>query len=254
MQQTGKIVAAVLIIVMVSACASSKKYRHTIEAKDPGALDYEMEMSRVIENNFVAEGFVVQKGTVELRGTPIEGEFSFNAKVNSEGDMVLSVRGPLGIELARFLTVGNEVCLIERLGRTVYLGKKDEVMRKYGLPEDFTSIIFGDTPDSRADKFMIDSEGKIILDYSNELYHRIITICPEVSKICSQSIISTEPEAMIEFGFSEFRENKDKKYPGEITIEEKKKMFLVRLKIEQLELGYAHPIEFIVPAYRREVL
>jgi hypothetical protein len=57
-----------------------------------------------------------------------------HARLNAKGDFYASVRGPLGIELARILMVGNEVAAIDRFNRKIYVGKKDAVMKKNGLP------------------------------------------------------------------------------------------------------------------------
>ena len=55
--------------------------------------------------------------------------------------MQYAFRGPLGIELARILVVGNEVAVIDRFNRRLYVGKKDAVLKKNGLPEDFMRTI-----------------------------------------------------------------------------------------------------------------
>ncbi len=253
MRKVKGIIAVLLVVLVISGCAGGKK-RRTSEGAVPAEMSYENLLQSVVENNIVAGGFIIQKGSIELRGTPVEGEFSFNAKLNSLGDIVLSVRGPLGIELVRFLAVGNEVCMIDRIGRTVYLGKRDEIMGKYGLPAEFAEIIFGDFTETDYKSIERAGANRIVIEYEEALHKRVVTICGDEAKICSETIVSDMPEGTIELGFGNFRTDDELKYPGEITIEEKKRMFHVKLNIEQLTGGYTDPIEFVFPQYRRKPL
>lgn len=254
MQQAGKIITVTLMLVIVSACASSRKKRSTTDTAVTSCLNNDVALGRVVDNNIVAGGFIIQKGSIELRGTPVEGEFGFNAKVNSAGDIVLSVRGPLGIELIRIFAVGNEICVIERLGKTVYLGRKDEILKRYGMPGDFAEILFGDLPATGFNSIDVASQNRIVVEYSDSLHRRIATICTEEDKICSQSVISSKPEGTLEFIFADFRISDGVKFPGEIVIEENKRMFHVKLRIQQMTGGYEAPIELQIPSYKRKAL
>ena len=100
MRKVTGIIAVLLVVLVISGCAGGKK-RRTSEGAGPEETSYENVLQRVAENNIVTGGFIIQKGSIELKGTPVEGEFGFNAKLNSLGDIVPSVRGPLGIELSR---------------------------------------------------------------------------------------------------------------------------------------------------------
>lgn len=253
MRKVTGIIAVLLVVLVISGCAGGKK-RRTSDGAGPEETSYENVLQRVAENNIVTGGFIIQKGSIELKGTPVEGEFGFNAKLNSLGDIVLSVRGPLGIELVRFLAVGNEVCMIDRIGRTVYLGKRDEIMGKYGLPAEFAEIVFGDFTETDYKRIERAGENRIVIEYEEGLHKRVVTICADEAKICSETIVSDMPEGTIELEFGNFRTDDELKYPGEITIEETKRMFHVKLNIEQLTGGYTDPIEFVFPQYRRKPL
>ena len=253
MRKVTGIIAVLLVVLVISGCAGGKK-RRTSDGAGPEETSYENVLQRVAENNIVTGGFIIQKGSIELKGTPVEGEFGFNAKLNSLGDIVLSVRGPLGIELVRFLAVGNEVCMIDRIGRSVYLGKRDEIMGKYGLPAEFAEIVFGDFTETDYKRIERAGENRIVIEYEEGLHKRVVTICADEAKICSETIVSDMPEGTIELGFGNFRTDDELKYPGEITIEETKRMFHVKLNIEQLTGGYTDPIEFVFPQYRRKPL
>jgi hypothetical protein len=253
MRKVTGIVAVLLLMIIINGCAAGKM-RSTEEGSGAPEMSYENVLQRVVENNIVSGGFVIQKGSIELRGTPVEGEFGFNAKLNNLGDMVLSVRGPLGIELVRFLAVGNELCMIDRLGRTVYLGKKDEIMSKYGLPAEFALIIFGDFAATGYKSIARDGEGRIIIEYDEGLRRRVVTICADGAKKCKESIVSDMPEGSIELAFGDFKTDGILKYPGEITIQETNRLFHMKLNIEQFKGGFTDPIEFVFPQYRRKPL
>lgn len=253
MRKVTGIAAVLLLMIVISGCAAGKK-RRAEEGPAVPEMSYENVLQRVVENNIVSGGFIIPRGSIELRGTPVEGEFGFNAKLNNLGDMVLSVRGPLGIELVRFLAVGNELCIIERLGRTVYLGKKDEIMSKYGLPADFALIIFGDFTETDYKSIEREGEDRIIIEYDEGSRRRVVTICADEAKKCKESIVSDMPEGAIELGFGDFKTDGKLKYPGEITIEEKNRLFHVILNIEQFTGGFTDPIEFVFPQYRRKPL
>ena len=253
MRKITGIITALLLVIVISGCAGGKK-RKTQDGSETAEMNLESVLQRVVEKNIVAGGFIIQKGSIELRGTPVEGEFGFNAKLNNLGDIVLSVRGPLGIELVRFLAVGNEICMIDRIGRTIYLGKKDEIMSRYGLPAEFAVIIFGDFMETDYKSIERDGENSIVIEYEEGSRRRIVTVCVDEAKICNESIVSDITEGTIELGFADFRTDNNLKYPGEITIEEKKRLFHVKLNIEQLTGGYNEPIEFVFPQYRRKPL
>ena len=68
--------------------------------------------------------------------------------ITKSGDFYASVKGPLGIELVRILAVKDDIAVIDRINKTIYEGRRDDVMKRLGLPEDIFTIIFGDLPEA----------------------------------------------------------------------------------------------------------
>lgn len=175
-----------------------------------------------------------------------------HARLNSKGDFYGSVRGPLGIELVRVLMVGNDIAAIDRFNRKIYMGKKDQVLIKNGMPSDFMSIIFGDIPSERAVELIRSGKDEIIVSSENEEYRSVISICLDYMKVCNQTIDAGNSDHELYMTFGGFNESGGKKYPSVISVEEKKRMFHVKLFIDDLIYGYDSDIEFNLPSYKRE--
>lgn len=244
----------VVIIIGLTGCNALRKSRVT----EPGAItvtsDYIALTAEVKENNLTDRGFEIRKGSIELEGTQIEGKFGLHARLNAKGDFYASVRGPLGIELARILVVGNEVAVIDRFNKNIYVGKKDAVMRKNGLPDDFMKILFGDMPGSVNGDFRSLPDGQVAVTAGDGNFRREITICTGEMKICSEKIEAKDTGHTVYLNFSSFRETEGKKYASSISMEERKKMFHVKLLIDDLKYGYDYDIGFNLPSYKRESL
>ena len=253
--RTGiKIAIIALIVLAASGCAGTRHRKSEEKAPAIASGDYNAVISAIKENNIIKEGFVIKKARIKLEGTEIEGEFGLTARLNSSGDMMASVKGPMGIEVFRILAVGNDICGISKLTRTVYVGKKDELMAKRGLPTDFLTIIFGDMPDVYFDDNDSVATNNIILKDEDESFEREISICYEEMKVCAQDIYSIKDKKEVILLFSDFREAEGKKYASQIDVTEAKNEFHIQLNIEELVRGYDEVIEFNVPSYKRENL
>jgi hypothetical protein len=256
MQNLIKIISLSLLVLTVSGCATTRK------AKERRAAEAEvlsMNLNTVITGirsyNITDDGFTIKRGRIDLiGGTPVEGEYGFTAKLNNIGDFYASVKGPLGIEMIRILAVGNDICGIVRLTRTVYIGKKDEMMQKYGLPEDFFTAIFGDLPEIDIQETDSIAGNKLILQKNNDKIERLITVCLDEMKVCSEDIISIKENKQFSLAFSNFTVSEDRKYASEIDLVEKGEEFHVKLYIETLIPGCSEKIEFNVPSYKSESL
>jgi len=242
------------LIIGISGCNALRKGRVTDRANVAVSTDFAARAAEVYENNITDRGFEIRKGSIELDGTPIEGKFGLHARLNSRGDFYASVRGPLGIELARILIVGNDVAAIDRFNKTVYTGKKDAVMKRNGLPDDFMRILFGDLPVAVSDDYKKSVNGQIIVTGGDEEFRREITICADEMKVCQERIDATSSGHTVYLTFSGFRETAGKRYASSISMEERKKMFHVKLFIDDLEYGYDSDISFNLPSYKRESL
>ena len=256
MQKIIRILTVTILIITFTGCVATRKKKE--RAAEEGAIS-SMDMKTVETNirayNITEDGFIIKKGRIDLiGGTPVEGEYGFTAKLNSEGDFYASVKGPLGIEMVRILAVGNDVCGIIKLTRTVYIGKKDEMMEKYGLPDDFFKAIFGDLPEIDFNDTDSIAGNKLILQRNNEKLERLITVCLDEMKVCSEEIYSVKEEKQFSLAFSNFAISEDRKYASEIDLMQKGEDFHVKLYIETLVPGCNDKIEFIVPSYKSESL
>ncbi len=249
-----KYLLLIAVVLLLSGCASMRRAKESVPSGGPAGTDYRAMTNNVIDYNITDKGFEIRKGSIELEGTEIEGKFGLHARLNSNGDFYASVRGPLGIELARILIVGNDIAAIDRFNKKIYMGKKDAVMKKNGLPEDFMKILFGDMPELIDADFKSAGNGEISVATGDELFRTEITVCTDEMKICRERIDAEESGHSVYFTFGSFRLTEGRKYASEISMEERTKMFHVKLSIDDLIYGYDSVIEFNLPSYEREKL
>lgn len=242
----------VLAILLLTGCSGMRKGKKTDVSIPPAGASYSIILKDVADDNITGNGFEIRKGSVELKGTELEGKFGLYARLNSRGDFYGSVRGPLGIELVRVLMVGNDIAAIDRFNRKIYIGKKDQVLKKNGLPADFIQIIFGDMPSGQDVTYLGSDSNEITVKAGDEDFSRVLSVCLKEMKVCRQEIVSAESGHRIFMDFSDFREKDGKKYASEISVEEKEKMFHVKLLIDDLIYGYDSDIGFNLPSYTRE--
>lgn len=254
MRKEIKIIIVLTLVMFMSGCAAFRKGKDTGMVTGDVAVDYNTVAATVMNNNITDRGFEIRRGSIELEGTEIEGKFGLHARMNSKGDFYASVRGPLGIELVRLLAVGNDIAAIDRFNRKVYTGKKDEVMKKHGLPDDFMRILFGDMPDGSGTDFTLNGENEIVMISRNDDFMRELTICTDEMKICRERIDAGKTSHQVYLNFYDFRSAGGRKYASRITMEEKKRMFHVKLSIDDLRYGYDSDIELILPSYTRQNL
>ena len=256
MRKIIKIIAFCLLVLSVAGCATTRKKRNRQAAEEAiSSMDMKTVMTSIRSYNITDDGFTIKKGKIDfIDGTPVEGEYGFTAKLNNEGDFYASVKGPLGIEVLKILAVGNDVCGIIKLTRTVYIGKKDDLMQKYGLPEDFFTAIFGDMPEFDLQNTDSIVGNSLILHKDNDKLERLITVCIDEMKVCSEEIYSIKEKKEFSLAFSNFTVSEDRKYASEIDLKQKGEDFHVKLHIETLVPGCNEKIEFNVPSYKSESL
>jgi hypothetical protein len=239
-------------LFLLVGCSAIRKGKTAGSEALSAEAGYRAVLEDVALNNITDKGFEIRKGSIELKGTEIEGRFGLHARLNNKGDFYGSVRGPLGIELVRILMVENDIAVIDRFNRKIYMGKKDQVLNKNGMPSDFISIIFGDIPAERDLELIRSEKNEIIVASGNEEFRSVISICTDYRKICNQTIDANNSDHEIYMTFGEFNEAGGKKYPAVISVEERKKMFHVKLFIDDLIYGYEFDIDFNLPSYNRE--
>lgn len=255
MHETVKKIVIAILIVLLTGCSATRRKKSTpLEGMttDAGLATI---ISNVRNYNITDNGFVIKRGRIELDGTETDGSFSINARLNRKGDFFASVRGPLGIELVRFLAVGNDIAMIDRFNRTVYVGKKDAVMSKNGVPGDFIKALFGDMPAATENwNYRTTEKRMVILTSDDGSFETELTICNDELKICRERIRDSGKDREILLDFTDFRRSGEIKYPSAIVMNDLKKMVRVRLSIDDLVSGYDNEIEFSLPDYKRSSL
>lgn len=254
-RKTVGIILLVVLLAGISSCSTARKRRMADVRTLTGISDINAFGDAVKELNINKEGFIIRKANVVLEGTEIEGNFTLYAKVNQRGDFFVSVRGPLGIELARAISTGDSVFVINKINRVVLYGSRSSLLKKAGLPENLIEIITGDIPDTVSfSGASLSANGMIYLSYSDNKSKSDITINRSMMKISEEIISTSDEEAKYLLKFDNFIDSGNKRYPSTVEVESVEKMFHVKINILELQLGFKEKIEIVLPAYRRESL
>ena len=253
MREIVKTSLIVFMIILISGCAARRK-RSSERPPVKGDATMISIINGVRDYNITDDGFVIKRGRIELEGTETDGSFGLNARLNSKGDFFASVRGPLGIELVRLLAVGNDIAMIDRINRTVYVGKKDAVLLKNGMPEDFMKTVFGDLPvvdysnyKTNGNRLIIDAKGENNLEQE-------ITVCNNEMKVCRERLAYPGTDREITLDFSNFMNSGEMRYASDIVMTDTKRKIRVKLSIDDIVRGFNDDIEFALPAYKRDTL
>lgn len=243
-----------IMIILITGCSAARKKRTVV----PGGITTDSSLTTLINGvrnyNITDKGFVIKRGRIEIEGTETDGSFGLNVRLNKKGDFFASVRGPLGIELVRLLAVGNDIAMIDRINREVYVGKKDEVLLKNGMPEDFMKIVFGDFPLVDYSNYRTNGSQLIINAKGENNLEQEITVCNDQLKVCRERLTYPGSSREIILDFSNFMNSGEIRYPSAIMMTETKRGIRVKLSIDDIVSGYYNDIDFTLPAYKRSAL
>lgn len=246
-----KILLMLFVVVIAGGCAGVRKGGKSAAATVPAALDYGMVVNDVGLSNITGKGFIIKKGRIELEGTALDGSFGFNARMNSKGNLVASVKGPLGIEAVRLIIVDNDVCVVDRIGKVAYVGKKSSFMEKNSLPEGILETLFGDISVLKPWKSDTLIGRELVIREEGENYKRETGISLDEMKVCREWYSFGQEDAGILFNYNDFRNSEGNKYASEIVINEQQRKITIKISIDDIEIGYDGDIPFTVPSYRR---
>ena len=250
------IVLLVIILTVITSCATSRRKRGLEGLGNTGKItDYKAFTESVKAFNINRDGFVINRAEIVLEGTEMDGSFKIYAKVNAEGDFFASVRGPLGIELARAMAVGDSVYVINKLGRVVMYGSRADLMKRAGLPGNLIEIITGDLPDDVETIEGTNSYGNgIKVFYNDQKYVREITVDKNSGKISEEIIKTSDGETKYLLRFGNFIDSGNKRFASVVEVESVERMLQVTINIFEVTIGFNDRIEVILPGYRRESL
>ena len=250
MRKELKIVSISLMILVMTACSATRKRSAERVTVITDAMAYRSLIEQVRSNNIAEDGFYVRKGKIEIEGTAIDGSYGFNARYNTKGDLNASVKGPLGIELLRLLSVNGQVYLVDRIGKTVYRGSTSAILTKYGLPDNVIAVIFGDLISTGNETYSISGRERIMIRGDMNNMERQTDICIKDEKICEEIYKDRISGNEVLLRYDNFRNTEGKKYASLIYMEEKKKKLQIRIKIDDLICGYEEEINLALPSYR----
>lgn len=252
----GRIVISLVVLILVATSCSVTRKRNTGNKDSSGSIsDINAFADEVKALNINREGFIIRKAEVELEGTEIEGKFSLYAKVNGKGDFYISVRGPLGLELARAMSSGDSVFVVNKLNRVVLFGSRSSLLKRAGLPENLIEIVTGDLPDSITFAGAKAAEnGSVNFSYTDLIYKSDISVDRQAKKISGETLRTSDGEEEYILKFGNFIDSGSKRFATGIEVEGVKKMFHVKMEILDMRLGFNDNIEIVLPGYRRESL
>lgn len=250
MRKELKIVSISLMILVMTACSATRKRSAERVTVITDAMAYRSLIEQVRSNNIAEDGFYVRKGKIDIEGTAIDGSYGFNARYNTKGDLNASVKGPLGIELLRLLSVNGQVYLVDRIGKTVYRGSTSAILTKYGLPDNVIAVIFGDLISTGNETYSISGRERIMIRGDMNNMERQTDICIKDEKICEEIYKDRISGNEVLLRYDNFRNTEGKKYASLIYMEEKKKKLQIRIKIDDLICGYEEEINLALPSYR----
>lgn len=238
--------------MIAGGCAAIGKKPTTIKNPIVTSLNYNMVMNEVRELNITDNGFIIKKGRIEIEGTGVDGNYGFNARMNTKGDFMASVKGPLGIEMLKLIIVGDDICMTDRIGKTNYIGKKNVFREKNSLPDNFVNIVFGDI--AVYETWEIDTviDNKLIINEVNEDFDLKTGICLNEMKVCSEKCYLRKRDTDILLNFNNFRLSSGNKYASEIVIREGIGNMKITIRIEDMAIGFEGNLNFATPPYKRK--
>jgi len=246
------VILVFLLLVILESCASTK-IRSGIEGDGGSGTRADIALGESVRNFNIAEkGFIIRRANIRFEGTPMEGSVTLIAKINSKGDFIASVKGPLGIELARAISVDDSLFVVNRMEKVIMSGSRAAMLNKAGMPEDIIGIVFGDMPAMLTlNKTSKSTGNEIVTKYSFGNYINEIAISKSDRKVSWENIETEDGRILYSFRFNNFKKSRSAVFPSTIEIEGKEKMFHVKINISDMEIGYRDKIEIVLPRYRR---
>jgi len=114
----------------------------TKEALDkPGQYD-----SACMKNNISEKDFTINRIKVRYSSQGENRNLSGFLKYKSNGELLLSLRSVAGIEVARILVADDSIKLYDKLNYILYLQDIDYLQKKFGIPYEALSLLWGDCP------------------------------------------------------------------------------------------------------------
>jgi hypothetical protein len=239
----------VLILIFMFSCSSARRARtiteNTVDTRSENKI---LELS--IKNNLIENGIFIKNGKAHIESDMFSGNFDFYAKKNSVGDFMVSALGPIGIEILRIYGIRDSAYVIDRINRIIYAGKTKNVLKKYGLPEDFWTLLVGDIPGEAALEQGDYKPEEIEVFYDDQNYYREVTIKRDVLKASKTVVKKVSQGEDITFIYDKFTNEGEFIYPQKVNIDSKRPLFHVEISVESFKCPVNEPIIFKLPDYK----
>ena len=122
------------------------------------------------------------------------------------------------------------------------------------MPESFVRVLFEDMLEGAGSVLEAETANEVLVRIREEKSERLVNVCLDEMKVCSQKVISRESGHEITMQFSDFRSDGVKKYASLIEMKEGMKKLHVTVRIDELVPGFEERIEFNLPPYRRSTI
>ena len=204
----------------------------------------------IAENNLAGKGFFISKAKVRYSEDGTEISFTANIRVNSNGDLLASVRSFAGIEVARVTISNGEVHILEKLGRKVVYFSLDSLAGGYGMGQNGVMALFGDRPEIEGQKKSAlkckDGEGSVTTKVNN-IYLIEDADCL-IGKLRKVIVAGSTLQTLYSLSYADFIEVEQNIMPSHIRFESGLYLFHVEINIEKIEFGWDGDINFIQPS------
>ncbi len=251
MQKWNKIVLLLTGVLMVYGCSTVRKAVSRKEGVNEGEFNVVKLYNEVKRNNLCSDGFVIKKGKIKTNGLKMDGSYAFNARFSQKGDFLISLKGPLSIEVIRVIALKENIYLINKLERIIYKGKREEFLKRYNIPDDFIGLLFGDIQDSiDLSKYHYSGMEEICFENQISAYSEKIIVSRSEKKIVRVDIYNDDDVNSYKMEYSNFKKAGERKYPYEIKLVKKEDNIEILLYLEEIVPYLNEEISFTLPDYR----
>ena len=211
-----RLVATIVFLAgLLTSCSSTKRIATNRPDRYRGTAD-EVH-NEILGNNIGSKDFTVNRFRINYSDKELDKNVSGFIKHEKNGNVLISVRTVAGIEIARALITGDSLKVYDKINRILYLQSIEYLARKYGYPESFVALLWGDMPSSGVSAISNvkpDEESGDLLKYLSEDYNYFIS--RENLKVTRLQDTGSAYDSYIEY--SGFRQTGKEIYPTEILL------------------------------------
>ena len=243
----GKLnIIIIIIVITVSSCRSLRLYE-TVTESGTVEINAEKLVERVKLNNIIAGPLAINKIIINYEQGGESRRLRANLKYNGSDSILISIRTFAGIEAARVLIEKDTVRISDKINKIYYLGRTEELGKKYGIKFDFIDLFFGDIGNIDKRKGRLRCEEGLVKMQENVPGRTIVyTIDCNINKIKAIEGTIGYEEEKIRGTFDEFRSEDGLLYPGEISWHLNGEETVINIEMQNLKRSGSRNIIFRV--------